>query len=109
MTQEQKLTQDRKPTDGISKVHHSELIRIVAYDAGISEDSTKKCIEALLANITKIMAYSKSITLQKFGTFSGEHQPERIGRNPATGESILTPAKTVPKFRSSKFIKDLIA
>lgn len=32
----------------------------------------------------------------------------RIGRNPATGESIKIPAKTVLKFRVSKVAKDAI-
>ena len=33
----------------------------------------------------------------------------RIGRNPATGEAIKIPAKTVVKFRVAKAAKDLIA
>lgn len=36
------------------------------------------------------------------------HRKARIGRNPATGESIKIPAKKVVKFRVSKVAKDAI-
>ena len=36
------------------------------------------------------------------------HRKARIGRNPATGETIKIPAKKVVKFRVSKVAKDAI-
>jgi len=36
------------------------------------------------------------------------HRNARMGRNPATGESIQIPAKTVVKFRVAKAAKDAV-
>jgi DNA-binding protein HU-beta len=43
-----------------------------------------------------------------FGKLVKAKRKAREGRNPATGETIKIPAKTVVKFRLSKAVKDAI-
>ena len=43
-----------------------------------------------------------------FGKLVKAHRKARMGRNPATGESIKIAAKTVVKFRLAKAAKDAV-
>jgi len=47
-------------------------------------------------------------TLPGLGKLVLQHRKARMGRNPATGESIKIPAKKVVKFRVAKAAKDAI-
>jgi DNA-binding protein HU-beta len=49
-----------------------------------------------------------SFTLPGIGKLVLVHRKERMGRNPATGEAIKIPAKTVVKFRVAKACKDAV-
>ncbi len=60
-----------------------------------------------------IMAYSEvkkagEFVLPGFGKMVKVKRAARQGRNPATGETIQIPAKTVVKFRLSKAAKDAV-
>jgi DNA-binding protein HU-beta len=48
----------------------------------------------------------KGFTLPGFGKLLLVDRPERMGRNPSTGETIKIPAKKVVKFRLAKSTKD---
>jgi len=52
--------------------------------------------------------YSLTFTLPGLGKLVLVNRKARIGRNPATGESIQIPAKRVVKFRVAKAAKDAI-
>ncbi len=51
---------------------------------------------------------SGSFTLPGVGKLVMSKRKARIGRNPATGESIKIPAKTVVKMRMAKALKEAI-
>ena len=48
------------------------------------------------------------VTLPGLGKMQKKARNARVGRNPATGEQIQIPAKTVLKFRVAKSAKDAI-
>ncbi|HJM03995.1 MAG TPA: HU family DNA-binding protein, partial [Arenicellales bacterium] len=52
------------------------------------------------------LAGGGSVALVGFGTFSVSHRAARMGRNPATGESIHINASNVPKFKAGKALKE---
>ena len=71
---------------------------------------TKKQVASLLEAITEI-AYAqakKGFTLPGVGKLLVVKRKARMGRNPATGEAIKIPAKTVLKFRIAKAAKDAV-
>lgn len=51
---------------------------------------------------------SGEFTLPGLGKLVKKNRSARTGRNPATGETIQIPAKTVVKFRVAKAAKDSI-
>jgi DNA-binding protein HU-beta len=70
----------------------------------------KKVAVELLAEIAQL-AYNEAkntFTLPGIGKLVLVERKERMGRNPATGETIKIPAKKVVKFRVAKAAKDAI-
>ena len=69
----------------------------------------KKAMEFM--DVLAAMAYKESkngFTLPGLGKLVLVKRKARMGRNPATGESIKIPAKKVVKFRVAKACKDAI-
>ena len=73
---------------------------------------TKRAGEALLADlvgiITKHLKKRERVRIAGLGILQVRNRAARMGRNPATGESIKIPAKKVVKFRVAKAAKDAI-
>ena len=73
-------------------------------------DQPKKVAETFLDEYTKL-AYKeakKSFVMPGLGKLVVSKRKARMGRNPATGETIKIPAKTVLKFRIAKAAKDAV-
>lgn len=90
---------------GMSK---SEVLGSVAEKVGKSRKEVAELWQAFVD-----LAYSEAkttgeITLPGLGKLQKKHREARMGRNPATGEQIKIPAKTVVKFRVAKAAKDAI-
>jgi DNA-binding protein HU-beta len=80
----------------------------VADGADISKKQAKAAIETLLQ-----IAYAGAKDKQGFmvpglGKLIKVNRKARMGRNPATGEAIKIPAKTVVKFRLAKAAKEAV-
>jgi len=72
----------------------------------------KKEVVAFMEALTD-MAYTQvkkngEFVIPGMGKLVKVHRKERMGRNPATGETIKIPAKTVVKFRVAKAAKDAV-
>ncbi|MGA8264895.1 MAG: HU family DNA-binding protein [Ignavibacteriaceae bacterium] len=73
-------------------------------------ETTKKFSEQFINELVGL-AYKEaknSFTVPGLGKLVLVNRKERMGRNPATGESILIPAKKVLKFRIAKAAKDAV-
>ena len=84
----------------------SQVLASVAETAEISKKQAAAAVEALVA-----LAYKNaknSFTLPGLGKLVLVNRKARIGRNPATGETIKIKAKRVVKFRVAKAAKDAI-
>lgn len=84
----------------------SQIVAGVAEAAGISKKQAAAAIDSLVA-----MAYkgaAAGFKIPGLGKLVKVNRKARVGRNPATGEAINIPAKTVLKFRVAKAAKDAI-
>ena len=86
----------------------TELIEVLASEAKLEKKTTKEFLEALTTVVEKSIKKGEEVPLTGLGKFKVVKRKARIGRNPATGESIQIPAKTVVKFSVAKALKDLI-
>jgi DNA-binding protein HU-beta len=90
----------------MAKLTKTAIIAGVAEQAEITKKQAKEAIEALVA-----MAYKNAkdgFTIPGLGKLIKQKRKARMGRNPATGEAIKIPAKTVLKFRIAKAAKDAV-
>ena len=84
----------------------SQIIAGVAEKAEISKKQAAAAIEALVQ-----LAYKGSVDgfkIPGLGKLIKVQRKARVGRNPATGETIQIPAKTVLRFRISKQAKEAV-
>ncbi len=84
----------------------SQITTSLAETAGVSRKEATQALEALVA-----LAYKNAknkFTIPGLGKLVLLNRKARMGRNPATGESLKIPAKRVVKFRVAKAAKDAI-
>jgi len=86
----------------------TELIQALADAATLEKKQAKVFLESLTALIEKNIKKGGEVPLKGLGKFRVVKRKARMGRNPATGETIKIPAKTVVKFTVAKALKDLI-
>ena len=86
----------------------SQLVANLAESVGSDKDSANRMIDALSTIISKDVAACGAVTLPGIGKFSCRARPERMVRNPATGEQMKKPADRVVKVSIAKALKDVI-
>lgn len=92
----------------MAKMTKSQMLADLATATGLSKKDIGMVSEKLVE-----MAYSEvkkngEFSLPGLGKLVKVARKARMGRNPATGESIKIPAKTVVKFRVAKAAKEAI-
>jgi DNA-binding protein HU-beta len=98
-----KTTNSNTMAKALSK---SQIAAAIAEKNGITKRQAQEILETLVD-----LAYKNaknSFTLPGLGKLVLVNRKARVGRNPATGESINIPAKRVVKFRVAKAAKDAI-
>jgi DNA-binding protein HU-beta len=93
-----------KPTD--KALTKAKIIEALSEESGLA----KKDVTAVLTALTEL-SYAQAVvgfTIPGLGKLVVQARKARMGRNPATGETIKIPAKKVLKFRIAKAAKDAI-
>lgn len=62
-------------------------------------------VNAILEAMSTALANSHRIEIRGFGSFDLNYRPERIGRNPKSGETVRVPEKRVPHFKPGKQLR----
>ena len=86
----------------------AQIIAALAEEAKITKAQSKIVMEKLVALACEGSKREGGFTIPGLGKLVLEQRKARMGRNPATGESIKIPAKKVLKFRISKAAKDAV-
>jgi len=84
----------------------SKIITYISEEAEVSKKTAARMLEVLGELAHK--EAKKGFTIPGLGKLVVVNRKARMGRNPATGESIKIPAKKVLKFRIAKQAKDAI-
>ena len=91
----------------MAKMTQTQIIAEMATKSGLSKKQTKDFL-ASLVDLAHREAKKGEFALAGLGKLVKQKRKARIGRNPATGEAIKIPAKTVLKFRVAKAAKDAV-
>lgn len=92
----------------MGKMTKSQLYAAMADATGMSKKEVGTFLDQLTSMAYKEVKNSGEFTLPGIGKLVKVNRAARMGRNPATGEEIKIPAKTVVKFRVAKAAKDAV-
>ena len=91
------------------RMTQTQLIRHLAERCGVNNKVARACLDELAKTALQETKKNGVFVLPGIGRLVKSNRKARMGRNPATGEAIKIPAKTVVKFRVAKAAKDSIA
>lgn len=86
----------------------SALYTALAEKTGLSKKDVAGFVNAMVEVAYKEVKKNGIFVVPGMGRLVKVRRSARIGRNPATGESIKIPAKTVVKFRVAKAAKEAV-
>ncbi|MFI5157622.1 MAG: HU family DNA-binding protein [Sphingobacteriales bacterium] len=89
-------------------MNKSQLLQAMAEKTGKSRKEVAEMMDLLVSTAYAEAKKNGEFTIPGLGKLQKKDRAARMGRNPATGEQIHIPAKTVVKFRVSKAAKDAI-
>ena len=93
-------------------MNKSEMADKLAKKADISKAQAADIIDIIFSTkdgegiIAVELDAGRKVNITGFGSFSLKHRSARQGRNPATGETIMIPARKYAHFSASKGLKD---
>ena len=90
-------------------MNKTELIASVAEKSGLSKRDSELAVNAVFESITESLKAGDKVSLVGFGIFDVKERAERMCKNPHTGESVLSPAVRVPRFKAGKALKEAVA
>ena len=85
-----------------------EFIGVIAGKAGVIKKDTEAVYDALWASVIESLKAGEKVQITGFGTFEIRERPERIAKNPRTGESVKVAASKALSFKAGKSLKDSI-
>lgn len=87
----------------------SDLVALLADRfSDLPARDAEAAVKAILEAMGDALARGHRIEIRGFGSFSVNHRPARLGRNPRTGESVPIPERHVPHFKPGKSLRTTI-
>ena len=86
-------------------MNKSQLVNAVAEEVKLTKVEVKRVADVLFKHIEDKLATGEKVVISGFGVFSVTSSPERVGRNPRTGETVKIEPRRNVKFRSNMEIK----
>jgi len=91
-----------------TRMTQTQLIRHLAERCEVNNKVARQFLDELGRTAMQETKKNGVFVLPGLGRLVKSNRKARMGRNPATGEAIKIPAKTVVKFRVAKAAKDAI-
>ena len=83
------------------------VLRVVA-ETGFTKNDSVAVVESLLEIIKGALSRGEDVLVSGFGKFCVKCKDARKGRNPATGEEAILPARRVVTFKCSGKLRDKV-
>jgi DNA-binding protein HU-beta len=92
----------------MAKMTKSQMLSAMAEKTELSKKEVVGFMDMLAELAYSEVKTNGEFVLPGFGKLVKAHRKARMGINPATGEKISIPAKTVAKFRLAKVAKEAV-
>ncbi|MCV2894851.1 HU family DNA-binding protein [Lentibacter sp. XHP0401] len=86
----------------------TQLVAAIADEMGADKKTATGALDSIIAIITKEVSGGGAVTLPGVGKIYCRERPERMVRNPATGQQIKKEADKVVKMTIAKALKDSV-
>ena len=86
----------------------AELAELLFEQVGLNKREAKDMVETFFDEIRNALERGESVKLSGFGNFQLRDKPQRLGRNPKTGEEIPITARRVVTFHASQKLKGMV-
>ncbi len=86
----------------------ADLVEEVARVVEVTRKDSEVIVETIFNSIVKSLRGGDKIEIRGFGSFRTRQRQGRIGRNPKSGEQVQVPPKTIPFFKPSKELRDVV-
>jgi integration host factor subunit beta len=89
-------------------VNKSDLIEVLAEEAGLHIRSTEFVVEEVFNAMTEALVQGEGVEIRGFGSFMVREYDSYTGRNPKTGKNILVSPKKLPFFKVGKELRERV-
>ena len=86
-----------------------QLINHVSEVTTLPKRDARTAIDSVLDGILRGLQTDGKVSLVGFGVFYLGKNKGRTGRNPRTGEEIQIPERTIPKFKASRQLREVVS
>ncbi|MFX0542311.1 HU family DNA-binding protein [Roseovarius sp. S1116L3] len=86
----------------------TQLVAALAEEMGSDKKTAGTALDSIISVITREVSNGGAVTLPGVGKIYCRERPERMVRNPATGEQIKKDADKVVKMTIAKALKDSV-
>jgi integration host factor subunit alpha len=86
----------------------SDIAEAIRSENSISKAKSADLVESIIEIIKDTLASGEDVLISGFGKFCTKEKNERRGRNPATGEDKMLPARRVVTFKCSGKLRERI-
>lgn len=89
-------------------MNKADLVDRIAASCGCTKADAERMMDKVIDEITESLKKGEEVAVAGLGKFTAKMRAGRTGRNPRTGAAVQIPAMRVPKFSSSKTLKDAV-
>jgi len=87
----------------------SDLVELLAERfSQLTQRDADAAVKTILDAMSDALARGHRIEIRGFGSFSINHRPPRLGRNPKSGDKVQVPEKYVPHFKAGKELRERV-
>ena len=86
----------------------AQIIESVHNHIGFTKNKSTVIVETLIEIIKRTLESGEDVLITGFGKFCVKSKKERLGRNPATSESMMLKPRKVVIFRCSQKLRDRV-
>ncbi|PIT99066.1 MAG: integration host factor subunit alpha [Bdellovibrionales bacterium CG10_big_fil_rev_8_21_14_0_10_45_34] len=89
-------------------VTKADIVEKVYQKIGFSKKESSELVELVLGTLKGALQTGSKVKISGFGNFVVRQKPERVGRNPQTGEQITISARRRLTFRPSQVFRAVL-
>jgi integration host factor subunit beta len=86
----------------------ADLIEEVSRVVELTRKESEVIVETIFDSVVESLKTGDKVEIRGFGSFRTRERQGRVGRNPKSGERVEVPPKTIPFFKPSKELRDVV-